>query len=178
MEGDVIHLQTSISSKISPTLVDEVKSHSYIVPYVEPQGSETGNDMHARDKGRFHTKESPIFFQEVSIKHPRVPVLPHSSTWQACYFEALSSAALHLGPSSVLNCSVLRKILLITLFGCLAAGVRSDPPSCNSGCGVAATDRTAPEPNRAAASDPASNGVLQSQGQLLGWGGESFLVLQ
>ena len=134
--------------------------------------------MHTRDIGRFHTEDSPICFQEASIKHPHVPVLPHSSTWQACYFEVFSSATLRLGPSSVLNCSVLRKILLTTLTGCLAAGVQSDPPSCNSGCGVVATDQTAPEPNRAAASDPASNGVLQSQGQLLGWGGENFLVLQ
>lgn len=87
---------------------------------------------------------------------------------------------LHLVPSSVLNCSVLRKILLVTLTCCPAAAARLDPSSCNPGCGVVATGRSvslrAPGPNQAAAFDHASNGVLQSQGHLLGRGGDNFLV--
>lgn len=66
--------------------------------------------------------------------------------------------------------------------GWLAAVSRCDPYSCNPGCGAVATDRSvsrcAPETDQAAASDPASTGGLQSQGQLLGQGGENFLVWQ
>lgn len=89
---------------------------------------------------------------------------------------------LRLVPSSVLNCSVLRKILLVTLTGWLVAVAKRDLPFCSPGCGVVVTDQSvsphACGPNPAAVFDPASNGVLQSQGLLLGWGGENFLVWQ
>lgn len=45
------------------------------------------------------------------------PILAHISTEQACYFATLSSAALRLALLSVLDCSVLRKILLVALMG-------------------------------------------------------------
>ncbi len=143
--------------------------------YVEPQGLKTGNDMHARDR-EDSTLKSHQFHSRKSTSTIILVYLYYSSTQQP-YFEMLSSAALHLVPLSVLNCSVLGKIL-VTLMGWLAAVVRCDLSSCNPGCGVVATGRSAREPNQAAAFDPASNGVLQSQGQLLGWGGDNFLVWQ
>lgn len=78
-------------------------------------------------------------------------------------------------PSSVLNCLLLRKILLVTLIGWLVAVAKRDLPFCSPGCGVVVTDQSV---SLAAAFDPASNGGLQSQGLLLGWGGENFLVWQ
>lgn len=62
------------------------------------------------------------------------------------------------------------------------AVVRHGPSSYSPDCGVEATGRSvslrAAVPNQAAASDPASNGVLQLQGQLPGQGGGNFLVWQ
>lgn len=148
--------------------------------YVQTQGLKTGQDTHAGD--REESKLSPQFLSWKTVSTVILEYL-HSSTCQPCYFETLSSATLHLVPLSVLNCSVLRKILqLAALMGWLAAVVRSRPPSCNPGCGVVVTVQSASlraaEKSQAAASDPASNGVLQSRGQTLGWGGENFLVWQ
>lgn len=66
--------------------------------------------------------------------------------------------------------------------GGLPAVMRRDPPSCSPGCGDVVTGQfVSPHAaglNQAALFDPASNGVLQSQGLLLWWGGDNFLVWQ
>ena len=139
--------------------------------YFKPRGSKTGNYTHARD-GEDSTLKSHHFLNRKST------FTVHSSTCQPCYFETFSSATLHLEPLSVSSCSVLRKILPVTLLGCPAVVTTSGPSSCNPGCGVVATGRSAPlrvaGPNQDAAFDRASTGVLQSQGHLQG--GENFLV--
>lgn len=87
-----------------------------------------------------------------------------------------------LVPSSVWNCWVLRKILLVSLTGWQAAVARRGLSCHSPGCGAEVTGQTsslrAAGPNQAAAFDPASNGVLQLQGQLVGQGGGNFLVWQ
>lgn len=87
----------------------------------------------------------------------------------------LSSGMLHL---VLVNVSVLRKTLQVSQLCWLGAVVRRDLFSCIPGCGAVATGQSgsAAELNQAEVSDPANTGVLQSQGQWLGLGGENFLV--
>lgn len=132
--------------------------------------------MHAGDKEDSTLKSHQFLHRKSALTI--ILVYLYSSTEQPCYFEKVSSVTLHLVPLSVLNCSVLRKKLLVALMGWPAAVAKRDPSSCNPGCGVAVTGWSVLEPNQAAALDPASNGVLQSQGQLLGWGGDNCLVWQ
>lgn len=138
----------------------------------------TGNDVYAKDREDSTLKSHQFLSRKPINDHP---ILAHISTEQPCY-SAKFSLELRLVLLSVLNCSVSRKILLVALVGYSVAAVRCDPSSCNPGCDVVESGQSvsvcAAEKNRAAASDPASNGGLQSQGQLLGWGGQNFLVWQ
>lgn len=66
--------------------------------------------------------------------------------------------------------------------GWLLAVARCGPPSCSPGCGVVVIVQSGALGvsglNQGAAFDPASNGVLRSQEQLLGWDGGNFQVWQ